>query len=108
VAEKGLFDVTQVVTYGSPTMGDPVPGVQYDLYEAQWDPVPLLSRYENPVLPSSFSQLGSHPWAYELGPSFPDKNPVLPSSAEVSTVGGALEYMGIKLSPDFSSDKKKA
>lgn len=57
VADSGLFDVTQVVTYGSPTMGNPVPGIQYDLYEAQGDPVPLLSSYENPTLPSSYQQL---------------------------------------------------
>ena len=53
VAEKGIFNVTQVVTYGSPVMGDPVPGIQYDIYEAQADAVPLLSRYENPTLPDS-------------------------------------------------------
>lgn len=57
VADQGLFNVTQVVTYGSPAMGDPFPGIKYDLYEAQGDPVPLLSRYENPTLPSSYQEL---------------------------------------------------
>lgn len=57
VAEKGIFNVTQVVTYGSPVMGDPVPGVQYDIYEAQGDAVPLLSRYENPTLPASLQDM---------------------------------------------------
>lgn len=64
VADTGMFDVTQVVTYGSPIMGDPVPGVKYDIYEAQGDLVPLLSRYENPLLPSSLSQIAAmFPWA---------------------------------------------
>ncbi|HTK09387.1 MAG TPA: hypothetical protein VL485_19610 [Ktedonobacteraceae bacterium] len=59
VAEKRLFNVTQVVTFGSPTMGKPVPGVQYNIYAAQWDWVPMLSRYENKDLPSSLSQAAS-------------------------------------------------
>lgn len=57
VADKGLFNVTQVVTYGSPVMGNPMPGVQYDMYAAQWDPVPMLSRYENPDLPASLQDV---------------------------------------------------
>lgn len=59
VAEKHLFDVTQVVTFGSPTMGDPVPGVQYDLYAAKWDWVPMLSHYENHSLPTSLKDATS-------------------------------------------------
>lgn len=57
IAERKLFNVTQVVTYGSPTMGNPVPGIHYDLYAAKWDPIPMLSRYENPTLPGSLQQV---------------------------------------------------
>ena len=59
IADKGLFDVTQVVTFGSPTMGDPMPGITYDLYAAKWDPIPMLSRYENLTLPASLQQVAS-------------------------------------------------
>lgn len=57
VAARGLFNVTQVVTYGSPVMEDPVPGIQYTLYTAQWDPISMLSRYENPNLPGSLEEV---------------------------------------------------
>lgn len=53
IAEQHLFNVNQVITFGSPIMGPPVRGVKYDLYEADSDIVPLLSRYENPTLPGS-------------------------------------------------------
>jgi hypothetical protein len=42
--------VTNVVTYGSPLMNKPVVGVQYAMYIATCDPVPLLSVYENHLL----------------------------------------------------------
>lgn len=57
IAEKGLFDVRQVVTFGSPIMGPPAPGVDYNIYEADSDLVPLLSRYENSSLPASLQDL---------------------------------------------------
>lgn len=59
VAASGLFNVTQVVTFGSPVMGPPVPGVKYDMYAAQWDPIPMLSKYEFPALPGSLQQVAS-------------------------------------------------
>lgn len=59
IAERGLFNVKQVVTYGSPTMGNPVPGISYDIYAAKWDAVPMLSRYENPTLPGSLQQVAA-------------------------------------------------
>lgn len=59
IAQKHLFNVTQVVTFGSPVMGPPVPGVKYDLYEADSDLVPLLSRYENPTLPASLQAMAA-------------------------------------------------
>lgn len=59
VAGLRMFNVTQVVTYGSPILMNPVPGVKYDIYEAQGDLVPMLSHYENPLLPSSLQQVQS-------------------------------------------------
>jgi pimeloyl-ACP methyl ester carboxylesterase/uncharacterized protein YukE len=51
VAQDPKYLVTDVVTYGSPTMGDPVPGIHYTLYFDHYDPIPVLSRYENSSLP---------------------------------------------------------
>lgn len=49
--QQGLT-VTQMITYGSPVMGPPHPGVNYTMYDATADPIPLLSSYENPLLGS--------------------------------------------------------
>jgi hypothetical protein len=46
VTNDGLH-VANVVTYGSPIMGTPAAGVNYTMYDAVHDPVPLLSSYEN-------------------------------------------------------------
>jgi hypothetical protein len=40
------FHVSDVVTFGSPQVGPPVTGVQYQEYFSQHDLVPLLSTYE--------------------------------------------------------------
>ncbi len=42
----GEFNVTNVISYGSPQVGPQVPGVQYQEYFNQYDPVPLASWYE--------------------------------------------------------------
>ena len=55
VAQDKHYNVTNIVTYGSPTMGDPVPGVKYTMYVDRYDPVPLLSRYENPNMPDNLA-----------------------------------------------------
>ncbi len=44
------FHVAQVITYGAPVMGARLNHVQYNMYDATYDPVPLLSSYENPAL----------------------------------------------------------
>lgn len=49
--QQGLT-VTNMITYGSPVMGPPKPGVNYTMYDSTADPVPLLSYYENPLLGS--------------------------------------------------------
>jgi pimeloyl-ACP methyl ester carboxylesterase len=59
IADQRIFNVKQVITFGSPVMGPPVRGVKYDLYEADSDAVPLLSRYENPSLPKSFQDVSN-------------------------------------------------
>jgi pimeloyl-ACP methyl ester carboxylesterase len=59
IAEQHLFNVNQVITFGSPVMGPPVRGIKYDMYEADSDIVPLLSRYENPTLPGSLKDLAA-------------------------------------------------
>ena len=59
VAEQRIFNVNQVITFGSPIMGPPVPGVKYDIYEADSDVVPLLSHYENPTLPTSLQDVAN-------------------------------------------------
>ncbi|HLY32769.1 MAG TPA: hypothetical protein VKQ36_17230 [Ktedonobacterales bacterium] len=43
----GEFNVANVISYGSPQVGPQVPGVQYQEYFNQYDPVPLVSWYEN-------------------------------------------------------------
>lgn len=40
--------VEQIITYGAPVMGTPLNGVHYAMYDATYDPIPLLSSYENP------------------------------------------------------------
>lgn len=89
IASSRLFNVKEVVTYGSPTMGDPVPGIQYDLYEAQGDPVPLLSRYENPSLPSSYQDLAKMYPNFQTNYESPFHNPFSLSGLthDVSAVG---------------------
>jgi pimeloyl-ACP methyl ester carboxylesterase len=57
VASSGQFNVTHVITFGSPTMSDPFPGIQYNIYAAQWDPVAMLSHYENVTLPDNKADL---------------------------------------------------
>jgi hypothetical protein len=49
-SSKYNLHVTNVVTYGSPVMGPPARGVHYAMYDATYDPIPLLSSYENPSL----------------------------------------------------------
>ncbi len=45
--------VAQVITYGAPVMGAPIGNnVKYNMYDATYDPVPLLSSYENPTVSS--------------------------------------------------------
>jgi hypothetical protein len=50
--------VAQVITYGSPVMGAKLNNVQYNMYDATYDPVPLLSQYENPTVGASQLQSG--------------------------------------------------
>ncbi len=46
--------VAQVITYGAPVMGPRLGNnVQYNMYDATYDPVPLLSQYENPTVNAS-------------------------------------------------------
>ena len=59
VAAQHIFNVKQVITFGSPIMGPPVRGIKYDLYVAASDAVPLLSRYENPTLPASLQDMAN-------------------------------------------------
>jgi pimeloyl-ACP methyl ester carboxylesterase len=54
-----MFNVSEVITFGAPVIDDPNLGVTYHMYEADGDLVPLLSRYENPTLPSSYQQLAT-------------------------------------------------
>ncbi|GCE11286.1 hypothetical protein [Tengunoibacter tsumagoiensis] len=42
--------VANVVTYGAPVMHSPDAHVNYQMYDANHDPIPLLSSYENPQL----------------------------------------------------------
>jgi hypothetical protein len=49
VTNDGLH-VANVITYASPVMGPPMTGVNYTMYDGGYDPVPLLSYYENPQL----------------------------------------------------------
>jgi hypothetical protein len=63
VTHYGLH-VANVVTYGSPIMGAPATGVNYTMYDAVGDPVPLLSSYENPLfdkLKGTLAKLGTDP-----------------------------------------------
>lgn len=48
--KKHGLHVANVVTYGAPVMGPPANGVNYTMYDAVDDPIPLLSYYENPEL----------------------------------------------------------
>ncbi|MBV9617290.1 MAG: hypothetical protein JO031_17705, partial [Ktedonobacteraceae bacterium] len=48
------FNVAQVITYGAPVMGLPLGNnIEYNMYDATYDPVPLLSQYENPTVNAS-------------------------------------------------------
>lgn len=69
LAKQGLT-VANIITYGSPVMGPPKDGVNYTMYDATADPVPLLSYYENPLLGS--------------GPKY-DKNQNLPGAVGLIT-----------------------
>lgn len=58
--------VANVITYGAPIMGPPIKGVNYTMYDAVDDPIPLLSYYENPQitkLKGILTQLDSNPVA---------------------------------------------
>jgi hypothetical protein len=55
------FQVANVITYGAPVMGAPQPGVHYAMYDATYDPVPLLSNYENPELGQTYNPFDTSP-----------------------------------------------
>lgn len=114
IAEQNIFDVRMVVTYGSPIMGPPVPGVNYDIYEADSDLVPLLSRYENASLPSSLQELakkfpaqfggGGNPirdviGAYEDAPGFGYLLSEVMALSPYMSPTDQKQLMGMKLGP---------
>ena len=49
INQSGLR-VAQVITYGAPVMGAPLNNVKYNMYDATYDPIPLLSSYEDHLL----------------------------------------------------------
>lgn len=68
------LQVNQVITYGAPVMGPPVTQngrkVQYNMYDATYDPVPLLSSYENSYVSKLTSSTGPFaPAKFVLGAS---------------------------------------
>jgi hypothetical protein len=106
VADAGLFDVTQVVTYGSPVMGPPQAGVNYNIYEADSDLVPLLSRYENYTLPANLQELAKKFPAQFGGGGNPIRD-IIGANEDAPGVGYLLSEV-MDLSPFMSPTDQKA